>query len=312
MSFFVNRVKAMLGKSFPRQALRLVGVALTLVCCYFVFRSIQSSAITIGSRLFSRDVIFAVIGCSILWVALNGTLGLLWRTLLSVGGSGISRRDSVLLSFRTQIAKYLPGNVFHLAGRVVLAGRYGVSKSQAGMATLAEALILVSVAVAISVRLFWSLEWGRPALVIAFLFLGATTIVFRKSLARLLAKRELGIGYPRSLAIFGKAFCYSVVVFSIQALMFVWVELALFDDAAVTLFNRIEIVASSWAAGFVVVGSPGGLGVREFVISSFASGENEIARFALVATVTRLCSMIGDLLSFLFGVGYGRIVKNNG
>jgi len=70
------------------------------------------------------------------------------------------------------------------------------------------------------------------------------------------------------------------------------------------------LVSCSWAAGFVVLGSPGGLGVREFVIANLSAGDEEFTRFAVVATVTRLCSIIGDVFSFLVSLFFDRRLIN--
>ena len=60
-----------------------------------------------------------------------------WRRLLGPGTGAVATRHYHALYGRSQIAKYLPGNVFHLVGRQVLGRALGVSQARLAVATAA-------------------------------------------------------------------------------------------------------------------------------------------------------------------------------
>ena len=79
-----------------------------------------------------------------------------WRHLLGPGPAEADPWRHRALYGRTQIAKYLPGNCFHLIGRQVLGKRLGHGHGALVLASLAEAASLLLVAGALALPLVWS------------------------------------------------------------------------------------------------------------------------------------------------------------
>ena len=77
-------------------------------------------------------------------------------SLIKAMGNRIGLGDAVTLSMLTQASKYLPGNVFHLAGRVWLARKFGIERKLAALATAGEMGLLVFVAIVIGLP--WLLQ----------------------------------------------------------------------------------------------------------------------------------------------------------
>jgi hypothetical protein len=79
-----------------------------------------------------------------------------WRHLLGPGPAEADPWRHRALYGRTQIAKYLPGNCFHLIGRQVLGKRLGHGHGALVLASFAEAASLLLVAGALALPLAWS------------------------------------------------------------------------------------------------------------------------------------------------------------
>src|SRR5690606_6014743 len=62
----------------------------------------------------------AIVGGALLYGAAGFLLSSAWYQLLGADGPNASSRPHHAVYGRTQIAKYLPGNVFHLVGRQVM------------------------------------------------------------------------------------------------------------------------------------------------------------------------------------------------
>jgi len=78
-----------------------------------------------------------------------------WRCLLGADPSTASTRRHHAVYGRTQIAKYLPGNVFHLVGRQVMGRRLGHGQARLAFASLAEAILLLLIAGGLSLPIVW-------------------------------------------------------------------------------------------------------------------------------------------------------------
>jgi uncharacterized membrane protein YbhN (UPF0104 family) len=59
--------------------------------------------------------------------------------------------------------------------------------------------------------------------------------------------------------------------------------------------------AASWVAGFVVIGAPGGLGVREAAFVALAGGALGESEALLLIGLFRIATFLGDTLLFAAG-----------
>ena len=273
-------------------AARVMGLALSIGCCVWVGwalrREIGQGELEVrGSQLILPFAV-AVLGA----ILVNACLGLIWRELVVAQGIALSMRDSIGLSWRVQIAKYIPGNVFHFAGRIALADQLGVSRGVAMRATLLEPIIMLLVAAVISVR-WWSSEigggWVWPAAGIAAVSIGGW-IVRKHWLADKVGWSMSGSGAARTLITV-------VVLFGFLGLMFS-LFLPVVNDAVERPWLTVWAMTTfSWAVGFVAVGAPGGLGVREATLTLFAINPVDRHALMLVGVLTRAAMLVGDAVS---------------
>ena len=84
-------------------------------------------------------------------------------------------------------------------------------------------------------------------------------------------------------------------VFVIQTVMFALIGSSQSLDWGLSWVGALQIVTITWLAGFVVVGSPGGLGVREAAFAVFAQNEEMRVELLLIAALMRVASLVGDL-----------------
>lgn len=291
------------GGSPPRRpwvgGAKAVGLALSAVCCWWVGRELVGRYHELQPQLDWARLALPLLGGVGLWVGVNACLGLAWWQWILMAGESVTWRDAVVLACRVQVAKYLPGNVFHYAGRVVLAKRIGISAKAAAGAALLEPVLLLAVAGLVAMRVWLRLpmaSWVVPAGGLSLLLMAwATRALWWSRWAAWRARVQFSFG---GVAV---AVGAAMAVFVLQTLMFVWIERALGMGQVRGLGATFEMVTASWAAGFVVVGSPGGLGVREFVLTLLA-GPDELSAIVLVAALTRLCAMVGDVVSLLVGL----------
>jgi hypothetical protein len=231
-----------------------------------------------------------------------------WRHLLGPGPAEVYPRHHRALYGRTQIAKYLPGNCFHFVGRHVLGRRLGHPHGTLALASVVEAGLLVLVAGAIALPLVWyRLEktLGAPGwLLLATAGVPLTAIV--------LSRRRIREWWVRAApGARGRVRAWAMHLLQaalLQAAFFIVLGLILWSLAAaiqapgahaIAPTIAISTLAMAWLAGFVVPGSPAGVGVREAVLALTLEPYLMTDGAVLLAFALRLITTLGDLLFFV-------------
>jgi len=193
---------------------------------------------------------------------------------------------------KTDISKYLPGNIFHLVGRQALASKLQLSQvNMAKVATIHTIMILVATIIASTLFALFSIDvqlYMKALLVIAAL---AAIIVIRFLFPSMAFVKKLKIT---------SLFVLSISIHGVMLAMIIAYSLG---DWSPSLFLKIaSIYIISWLIGFVTPGASGGLGVREgafiailqFIHFPLAS---ETVLFAIL--LIRLINILSDIIMYL-------------
>lgn len=231
-----------------------------------------------------------------------------WRRLLGPGPAEADPWRHRALYGRTQIAKYLPGNCFHLIGRQVLGRSLGHGHGALVVAALGEAASLLLIAGALALPAAWAplertLGTAPGWLVLAAA--GAVVVLTCLTAGRLGAWRArlalhgdgpIRIWAPRAL----QAGLLHAAFFVVAGLVLWGVAAAIRDPAAPGLgpTAAVSSMAMAWWLGFVAPGSSAGVGVREAALVLALEPHLAADGAMLVALVLRLITTLGDLLFF--------------
>lgn len=232
---------------------------------------------------------------SIIYALVSHLLALAWCELLNSEQHSIPKQLLISVFGKSQIAKYLPGNVFHFIGRQVLSKNHGFSHSvlirstlwEVGLHALAAALMGVMLLItctplSISITLFITF--------LIVLFIGLPTL---KNLIEV--NRFIALGY----------YCLFHVLSALIFASIVYTHYSSEITAQIFLISMgAHIIA--WLVGFVTPGAPGGLGVREFVLFMLLSPWVDQPTVLIAMVIGRLVTIIGDILFFLIGLHLGR------
>ena len=216
-------------------------------------------------------------------------LAVAWRRLLRFFGVQAPLGWALATYGMTQIAKYVPGNIFHLAGRQAA----GMAVAMDG-GSLAKATVMELVLLTVSGTLFAML---CLPLVFPFIspLMGAALIVaaITMTLGALWGKRWSGIA-----AALGWYLVFCLVFGSIFALL-----VALADGwPAIESFRWLPLAGVyvlAWLIGMLTPGAPAGLGVREAVLLFLLENKMGESSLLFIVLVGRLVMVAGDVLFFL-------------
>ncbi|MEF3074311.1 hypothetical protein V2P20_04675 [Methylobacter sp. Wu1] len=224
---------------------------------------------------------------ALMYGAANVLLAQAWWHLLAFFSVEVERKWAVKTYGLSQLAKYVPGNIFHLAGRQALGMAAGLPAGALAKSTLWE-LGLIATAGAIFGLLATPLVWPElsiPASIGAFGWISALVII---SLHWILS--------PSASA----ALIWQIIFLTISGSVFIG---ALFlVTPPITTFSTFSVLCGSyviaWLAGLVTPGAPAGVGVRELVLLFLLKGMMSESDLLLAIVLGRMITVAGDLLYF--------------
>lgn len=251
-----------------------------------------------------RWVVLAFVG----GVAAMSVIADNWVALLRRRDESVVRAKGYAWFFVGQLGKYVPGGIWPVVGQAELAVRGGMIRRNAYAATATSMVATLTGAAAFaSVTGLATGTDGRLIAIVIGVAMAAVIGVLANEPGRRRLERAVATVLRRPLALPTGRFL------AIQTLRHVpvWVFFGAMNLAVVVALDGmppmrivVEVVfatALSWMAGFVVVGLPGGIGVREAVWISAMTGPLG-AGVALSAAITsRIVSVTVDVVAAAVG-----------
>lgn len=254
--------------------------------------------------------LFCFLGGAVLYAFSKFLIGFAWHKLtVFMGNTDIDLNDNLKIFARTQIAKYIPGNIFHLAGRHAVCKSLGFTHGGLAGAAVYEFVGVITAAglIAIAGLILWEFRIDQIRLIMLL-----ATIVLAGLAPALLNFLSGRIKFLNDLTVRNKT--YGEIFFTLSGIYFLYLLFFIISGvifyALILLFGGqgfstpigpvITIYALSWVIGYITPGASGGMGVREAVIIAFLSGIVGEPASILVALTLRLITIIGDFLVFGF------------
>jgi hypothetical protein len=241
--------------------------------------------------------------------------GWVWGCILRELRQPVRVSWSVPVYLKTNIAKYLPGNVWHFYGRVMASKQAGYSLEAAALSVVMEPLLMAAAALFLAL-LGWQythVGWTFFSLAVILLGLHPQVLNFalqhmgrlKKKFKSLLSSDQVPhvrryplmplLGEMGFLGLRGGGFLMVAAMFGVSD--------------TIPVVPLLSAFSFSWLLGLVVPGAPGGLGI--FEASMIALMDNQIPIGALLAVValyrliSTLAEGLGAGLAYLYD-GYRR------
>jgi hypothetical protein len=210
-----------------------------------------------------------------------------WPVLLR-GVGNAPPRQLLLIGLATQMGKYLPGNLAFYIGRAALARAHAVEWSRSAGATLVEVGAAVFAGIIVGLL---SLSMSDVAIGLTARYQTQLALLAAVTLALFLwfARRQ---GALKSIL---ASTSILIVSFLLAGLSLYCLSYALDEAARLDLKFAIAAFAFAWVAGFVVLGAPAGIGIREVILIAMLSPIIGTYRAVVLAGVHRLVTISVDL-----------------
>lgn len=233
-------------------------------------------------------------------------LAVCWTLLLrTMGGAarGVALADGAWIWLGTMLARYVPGNVWHIVGRVALADRLGVSKGQVmASATVEQLLTLMGALAVFGLSLpFWRGGAGPEAWLLLLVPVGLA-LLHPRALGGLMgwAAGRLGrpeLAWPYSYgAMLGLLGAYALANLAAGAGLYVILD-ALTEVTPAQAPFVAGAAALAWAVGYLSFLTPSGLGVREAALTALLAQAFPLPVAVAASLAYRLALTLGEVIA---------------
>ena len=283
------------------RAANVAGTLLCLVAIVFLVQRGYTLGDSLGDGLARIGARALLLACAC-YAAAAALLGLAWVTLVRVA-SGTQPAATPLFAshLRSQLAKYLPGNVFHLAYRHVAARRADVGHAPLALALGMESALLIASAAVFSMGVVTDARVAAVAPWAHWFAWGGPLLPLAAALAASIHARRVGgaAAMPRVLraVLFVLAIDFSFFVLATAALRSLGA-----GAAGLPIASWCGWLALAWLLGYVMPGAPAGVGVRETVLVIGLGPALGEADALVLALAYRFVTVMVDALSA--GVGF--------
>lgn len=280
------------GQRIVKCVARIIGLIVTAICFFYLWQILQEelsrTTFDVNARLVFVSILICVSG-----IGGYSIFALSWCWLLRARYPTLAWRFSLRILGLSQIGKYLPGNVVHMAGRAVLARRF-VQPLDITYSFVIESLLLVASHATIGV-----LQLGYiVGLTTMQAAAGSLILVFTCPLGLVVIVRWITKRFPADFQTYVKVFGMLLLLALINGAA-LWLLLWAQHLPLVSPLALASSFALAFVAGFVLPGAPGGLGVREAVFVWLMQDwlpQHEALR---IVVLFRVISIASDVILFL-------------
>ena len=224
--------------------------------------------------------------------------GWVWSWILREFDLPVSGRWGILVYLKTNIAKYLPGNIWQFYGRIVAAKAIGLPIAPATLSVLLEPLLMAAAALAIALLGIQQSNWLWQLLVLAAVLTGIHPRLLNPLLrlvSRLKKSQESVEGFQLKryplLPLLGEA---GFVL--LRGAGFLLTLLALSPIAPAQVPVLISAFSFAWMLGLIVPGAPGGIGIFEATALTLLQNQFPTGVILSGVALYRLISILAEAI----------------
>lgn len=292
----------------------LIGLVVTVICFGYLGIQFKGEWAKLASyNITEFNAVYMLLAAACIFSSALVSTTTWWFCLRAIV-TKLSLKRAINVSFVSQIAKYVPGNIAHHVGKAALSVRYGVPVKQFAISSLGEIFITVLaalwvalLAMAVDTSLlqlackssFFLCNFSLMFALMYLYLLGIPIllVIYSEKLLRL-SKLPSADGVKGYVSLAG---ALQILNFVLLGTSFNLVALALNTEMQTSLAVTSGIFSLAWVAGFLMPGSPGGLGVREAVLVFLLAPILGLHTIVLVSITHRLLSIIMDIFAFVLG-----------
>ena len=294
-----------------KNKIKFIGNILTLASVCYLIHFFRTLEIDFGLLLDCR-MLFVILAGSLLSFSIVLLSALAWKnTIVFFSEKKVSFHAAAVVYLQANLGKYLPGNIAHFVERSIFAAKFGIGQAQTLMGTFLEITGLLFTSVALGmvfsfddvcriVRLICSVKYVIGIVLLGFSGMLGLWFLYQKVLwmHSFLEKIRMA-GFWKLF--FGNVCIYMTTLLLLACLMCVLT--GIITETWLTpeqIRGIVNAYVLSWAAGFLMPGAPGGIGVREFVLMYLTRNQSIQESVLLAMIVHRITTVFGDVWGYVW------------
>lgn len=302
-----------------KKTFKLLCFCIFLLAIIFVAERLYSSLQSLRNWHFHSDLYVYCIFMAVIYALNYHILSSNWqRFLKALERNSINKYFCHYVYALNVLTKYIPGSIFQYAGRQAMGKQANLKQINIGFASLLEIISLVISASILSVLSIITINTNMNTYawwILGIIILGCVTCYFliinlnniqfiKKYLPQDLSFAQIKIVFLNTLLKY-------IFYFLINGMLLALLCFAVAPQFSMKLVPLIiSIWTLSWLAGYVVIGAPAGLGVREAVLIAALSHLLSGAAALIITLTFRIILTSGDVLFSLSWIMYKRFRKS--
>lgn len=285
------------------------------LCLYFILTTLNKHWQDLASVSLQPRGWILLLGATFVTFLAHVWSGWVWFWILQMFSQPIQPLWAMQVYLWTNIAKYLPGNIWHFYGRIVAVKKMGGSLGAASLSVLLEPVLMAVAALIVALLGNW---WGNVTispysfgliwqiLVLVAILLGIHPYILNQVLQRLRSLKGTPVEpetqtfklsqYPW-LPLGGE-----LGFLALRGAGFILTLMALTPVKLEQIPHLLSVFSFAWLLGLVVPGAPGGLGVFEatalaIMDRSYFSPVIILSAVAAYRLISILAELLGALLA---------------
>ncbi|MBN2620337.1 flippase-like domain-containing protein [candidate division WOR-3 bacterium] len=239
-----------------------------------------------------------------------------WQEIMRALGYEIKFTQSLWIIATTQIAKYLPGRVWSIVGRVYIGKKERFDSNLLFISMIFETclLIITSGVLFLYANLFVGvfqmiyLLFGILLTIVALIVIHPRVLSWLVNvLLKILRRKPVTISMS-----YGQILRVSIFFFALwctQIIGFYFLIMAIYPVDPSMLPTFMAAYTLSWITGFIILFAPSGLGVREGVMTLLLSPALTTPLAIAVSLITRVWMTLFEIIVFFVGLLVRKITR---
>lgn len=293
--------------------------AVFLSCIYIFSLFVNNENTNISEAIFPSGPAFLI--CTIIFIISNFLAANAWKNVTDPTQKHLTcYKTTCSIWSLSNVAKYLPGNVFHYVSRFNYCQRLGVDNVKTSLGLFAEVFTVSLSALVLCIPSLVTgtfsdsypnniksfINWNNSLIVwyIGTLSLVAATLLFYFGSKSHKANKHIQDVFQHICELSSKwleAFLCCLLSFTLVGLAaYVTLDFNKIEISGLTIATLTAAYSLAFILGYVIPGAPGGLGIREAILIALLTPYIGAPAAISLAATLRLASIVADIFGAIF------------
>ena len=300
-------------KNIQNIIFKFIGYGITIASFLYIFFLLKNIEFGKLQGLLKNFFLINFSIFTIICTLSNFILAFAWKSILEfLHKKSLPFGETLKIYMKTFIARYIPGNIFHFVGRQLLGKKLGINHAVLALSSVLESFMMLMVGTIFiltgffqnyfNISILYRIDINNKKfllLVAGGCFIAVIYFIYKKHLREIFGSFSIrSLGYLVKICLF-----YSLFLFINGVILFCIFSFMLKTDLKI---DHLPIIICAqvfaWMGGFITPGAPGGLGIREALLTMILSDILPIGIIVAGVLIFRIITLFGEILALCIAI----------